>query len=154
MTQRHVRTPVGFLEDWYMSSLVSKPVQVDVSRFQPHATMLFELALFIANALSVVALAPIDILGKSYGAPGDASFDYVIVGGGTAGLAVAARLTQSSAHSVAVIEAGGSYELDNGNLSVIPGDCTYYAGTDPKDTRPAVDWSFNTVPQEVLFLIV
>lgn len=77
------------------------------------------------------------------------SFDYVIVGGGTAGLTLAARLAESSLYSVAVIEAGGYYEADNGNLSVVPAYWIYGAGTDPQDINPAVDWGFITQPQEV-----
>lgn len=38
------------------------------------------------------------------------AFDYVIVGGGAAGLALAARLTEDSSKTVAVIEAGDSGE--------------------------------------------
>ena len=41
-------------------------------------------------------------------------YDYVIVGGGTGGLAIAARLAESTNTSVAVIEAGGFYQIDNG----------------------------------------
>lgn len=37
----------------------------------------------------------------------NASFDYVIVGGGTAGLTLATRLAQNGSFSVAVVEAGG-----------------------------------------------
>lgn len=56
-----------------------------------------------------------------YGVPGtSAAYDYVIVGGGTAGLALATRLAEGNA-TVAVVEAGGLYETDNGNLSVVPG---------------------------------
>ncbi|KAL2042835.1 hypothetical protein N7G274_004595 [Stereocaulon virgatum] len=87
------------------------------------------------------------ILGSSFGVPGNASFDYVIVGGGTAGLTIAAKLASNPSVSVAVIEAGGFYELDNGNISVIPGEATFYSGTSPSDTQPLVDWGFNTVPQ-------
>src|SRR4051812_12479543 len=36
-------------------------------------------------------------------------FDYVIVGGGTAGCVLAARLSESGRHRVAVLEAGGDY---------------------------------------------
>ncbi|KAI4115737.1 MAG: hypothetical protein LQ338_007817, partial [Usnochroma carphineum] len=43
----------------------------------------------------------------------DKIFDYVVVGGGTAGLTSAARLAEGSSHSIAVIEAGGLYEQDN-----------------------------------------
>ena len=41
-------------------------------------------------------------------------FDYVIVGGGTAGLVVAMRLAENGSNTVAVIEAGGFYDQDNG----------------------------------------
>lgn len=79
----------------------------------------------------------------------NATFDYVIVGGGTAGLTIASRLANDPSLSVAVIEAGGYYEADNGNLSVVPGYCTAYAGTDPSLTNPHVDWGFVTVTQAV-----
>ncbi|GMG13125.1 unnamed protein product [Aspergillus oryzae] len=54
-----------------------------------------------------------------YGWPAQ-SFDYVIVGGGTAGLAMARRLSQDGTASVAVIEAGGFYETDAGNATEVP----------------------------------
>ena len=54
--------------------------------------------------------------GDSFGIPGkNASYDYVIVGGGTGGLTIAARLAEDKNVSVAVIEAGGFYQIDNGN---------------------------------------
>lgn len=77
----------------------------------------------------------------------NATFDYVIVGGGTAGLTVAARLAESPSTSVAVIEAGGFYEVDNGNLSVVPGFATFFSGTDPNNTNSLIDWGFVTTPQ-------
>lgn len=90
------------------------------------------------------------ILGSSFGVPGaNATFDYVIVGGGTAGLTIATRLAENRSLSVAVVEAGGFYEIDNGNLSIIPGRAVWFSGTDPKDFQPLVDWGFNTVPQAV-----
>lgn len=91
--------------------------------------------------------------GRSFEAhPGkqDKTFDYVVIGAGTAGLALASRLAQGCSHSVAVIEAGGFYEQDNGNLSVVPGYCTVNSGTDPADINPAVDWGFVTEPQKGL----
>lgn len=57
-----------------------------------------------------------DPLGNSYGVAGvNATYDYVVVGGGTAGLAIAARLAENQSVSVAVVEAGGYYQMDNGN---------------------------------------
>ncbi|CAD6565602.1 MAG: hypothetical protein ASARMPRED_007365 [Alectoria sarmentosa] len=90
---------------------------------------------------------PTRLIGSSFGVPGNASFDYVVVGGGTAGLAIATRLAADPSLSVAVIEAGAFYEVDNGNISVIPGDVSFYAGTAPNNTQPLIDWGFDTVPQ-------
>ncbi|KAI4276887.1 MAG: hypothetical protein LQ337_002185 [Flavoplaca oasis] len=86
---------------------------------------------------------------NAYGQPNtNATFDYVIVGGGTAGLAIAARLTQNTSLSVAVVEAGGYYEETVGNISTIPAYAAFNVGTDPNDTNP-IDWSFVTEPQPV-----
>lgn len=76
----------------------------------------------------------------------NASFDYVIVGGGNAGLTIATRLSQTGA-TVAVVEAGGFYEIDNGNLSIVPGYATYFTGSDLDNYSPLVDWGFATTPQ-------
>ena len=67
-----------------------------------------------------------------------ASYDYVVVGGGTAGLTIARRLAEY--HTVAVIEAGSFYELDNGNFTEIPADASYYLGKDPGIQNPRIDW--------------
>ncbi|KAH8704347.1 hypothetical protein GQ44DRAFT_664193 [Phaeosphaeriaceae sp. PMI808] len=96
---------------------------------------------FMALAAGEVACADPD-----FGKP--ATYDYVVIGGGTAGLAIASRL--STVASVAVIEAGGFYEQDSGNLSIVPG----YAQAIPfLDTTPSyprnskMDWDYLTVPQ-------
>ena len=103
-----------------------------------------------ANLLTFVDGSVGNILGTAFGAPGtNATFDYVIVGGGTAGLTIATRLASDPAISVAVIEAGGFYEIDNGNRSTVPGYATYYTGSDPSNYQPLVDWGFTTVAQTV-----
>lgn len=62
------------------------------------------------------------LIGSHFGVPDvPVTYDYVVVGGGTAGLVVARRLAAISSFTVAVVEAGGIYELDNGNYSEIPG---------------------------------
>ena len=69
-------------------------------------------------ALAAQAASALNIFesGDSFGIPGkNASYDYVIVGGGTGGLTIAARLAEDKNVSVAVIEAGGFYQIDNGN---------------------------------------
>ncbi|KAL1794106.1 hypothetical protein ACET3X_007527 [Alternaria dauci] len=82
------------------------------------------------------------------GISGNATYDYVVIGGGTAGLAIASRL--SAFATVAVLEAGGRYEQDNGNQSVVP----YYGlvmpvlGTsEAYPPQPLVDWDLLSTAQ-------
>ncbi|KAH8359019.1 hypothetical protein KR093_003955, partial [Drosophila rubida] len=65
------------------------------------------------------------------------SFDYVIVGAGTAGSTLASLLTKYSNGSVLLIEAGGSF----GYLSRIPLLTTF-------QQKGINDWSFLSVPQQ------
>ncbi|KAL4768503.1 putative choline dehydrogenase [Aspergillus nidulans var. acristatus] len=80
-------------------------------------------------------------------APSDTVFDYVIVGGGTAGLTLASRLSENATVRVAIIEAGSFYELDTGNTSQIPSNAGLYNGKSPDLTNPLVEWGFMTTPQ-------
>ncbi|EED15719.1 GMC oxidoreductase, putative [Talaromyces stipitatus ATCC 10500] len=90
------------------------------------------------------------LLGSHFGPPAtNATFDYVIAGGGNTGLTIATRLAQTGA-SVAVIEAGGFYEVDNGNLSIVPGYATFFTGSDLDNYSPLVDWGFAKTPQPEL----
>ncbi|TVY68813.1 Dehydrogenase citC [Lachnellula suecica] len=70
------------------------------------------------------------------------TFDYVIVGGGTAGLVLAARLTEDPAVDVVVLEAGEK-RLDDPNIN-IPGLMGQLYGNEK------YDWNFKTTPQEGL----
>ncbi len=83
-----------------------------------------------------------------YGWPGQ-SFDYVIVGGGTAGLTVAKRLAEGGKHSVAVIEAGGFYEIEAGNATEVPMYLFNYFFDNGHVKNPLFDWYQYTVPQPV-----
>ena len=65
-------------------------------------------------------------------------FDYLIVGGGTAGLVLASRLTENLRITVGVLEAGPAV-LDSPAIRV-PGRYGETLGTD-------LDWQFETVPQ-------
>lgn len=85
--------------------------------------------------------------GESFGIPGNATYDYVIVGGGTAGLAVAMRLAEDGDYSVAVVEAGGFYELEAGNRSTVPAYNPSFAAIDDPLANPLIDWGFVTTPQ-------
>lgn len=91
------------------------------------------------------------LLGSSFGIPGqDHIFDYVVVGGGNAGLTVASRLADERSLSVAVIEAGSFYEITNGNLSEIPANGNWFTGKDKDNWHPGIDWGFVTEPQQAL----
>ncbi|KAE8168081.1 hypothetical protein BDV40DRAFT_295198 [Aspergillus tamarii] len=87
------------------------------------------------------------LCGSKEGIPGvDASFDYVVVGGGNAGVTLAARLAEQS-FSVALVEAGGFYEIKY-PLANAPGAVAIGIGTDPMAIRTPIDWGFlvNTGP--------
>lgn len=94
-------------------------------------------------------LAARHLLGTSFGIPGNATYDYVVIGGGNGGLTIAARLAEDPSVQVAIIEAGSFYELSNGNLSQIPNRDVFFAGKSVTDTNPLVDWGFVTTPQAV-----
>lgn len=69
----------------------------------------------------------------------DSSFDYIVVGGGTAGLVVASRLSEDNGTRVLVVEAGADKSADP--LVLTPG---LVAGVYGKDEY---DWNFTSVPQ-------
>ncbi|MGB3542290.1 GMC family oxidoreductase [Rubrivirga sp.] len=67
----------------------------------------------------------------------DLTFDYVIVGAGSAGCVLANRLSASGEHRVLLLEAGG--EDKDSNIHVPAAFSKLYGGTS--------DWGFYTVPQ-------
>lgn len=104
------------------------------------------------------------LLGSSFGAFATPStFDYVvswraisisikltdlkIIGGGTAGLTLADRLTANGSLTVAVIEAGSFYEISNSNLSQIPAFDFFSSGPATTGFNTLIDWGIFTTPQ-------
>ncbi|KAI0697992.1 hypothetical protein BC835DRAFT_1269565 [Cytidiella melzeri] len=69
-------------------------------------------------------------------------FDYVIIGGGTAGLAIASRLADNSSLQIGVIEGGIYHPVEP--LIDIPGRC---ANVGAAEGNPNFDWAFLSVPQ-------
>ncbi|KAF9259119.1 alcohol oxidase [Marasmius fiardii PR-910] len=69
------------------------------------------------------------------------SFDYIVVGGGTAGLVVASRLSEDPGVSVLVLE-GGNPNLDEPLISR-PAQFGF------QFNNPQFDWEYKTTPQEL-----
>lgn len=104
------------------------------------------LSLVLALAVSTACAPHQTILSdqpkKLNGVPGipgiDASFDYVVVGGGTAGITVAARLAEKN-FCVALVEAGEYYE--DRSLASVPGADSLIIGASPS-VHSDIDWGF------------
>lgn len=90
----------------------------------------------IANPVAVTRIL---LVGSSFGVLGQSyTFDYVVVGGGQAGLTIAARLAENPSLTVAVIEAGTFYETITGNISQVPATDLYYTGKAVDDWQPGI----------------
>ena len=63
-------------------------------------------------------------------------YDFIVIGGGSAGSVMANRLSEISSWKVLLLEAGGDETI----FSDIPGAVTYLQLTD-------IDWQYKTVPQ-------
>jgi choline dehydrogenase len=70
--------------------------------------------------------------------PDALTFDYVVVGGGTAGAALAARLSEAGDRTVCLLEAGGK---DSHPFIKVPAGVAAAIGT------KKLNWRFETVPQ-------
>ncbi|KAJ7187798.1 aryl-alcohol oxidase precursor [Mycena filopes] len=86
-------------------------------------------------------LVPLALGTLSLGAILD-NFDFIVVGGGTAGNVVANRLSEDPSASVLVLEAGGS-NADVLDI-IVPFFCTVATPNTPQD------WNFTTAPQTAL----
>ena len=63
-------------------------------------------------------------------------YDYIVVGGGTAGCVVAARLAENASVSVLLLEAGGPQTV----ITDMPGNTMFLVGGE-------FDWNYHVVPQ-------
>lgn len=93
-----------------------------------------------ATILSISAVIAPSHATLNGGPPDNGSaFDYLIVGGGTAGLVLANRLSLDPDTSVAVIEAGSS-QLNNPNVTLV--------GAASPGLYTQIDWQYPSVPQD------
>ncbi|KAH7374219.1 GMC oxidoreductase [Cadophora sp. MPI-SDFR-AT-0126] len=95
------------------------------------------------------------LLGSSFGIPSydifnpspNATFDFVVVGAGNAGLPLAVRLAEAG-FRVALVEAGSYASIGNGNFSQVPLYASAFQSTSPSSPRnPQTDWGQLTEPQ-------
>ncbi|GAP92978.1 putative choline dehydrogenase [Rosellinia necatrix] len=93
------------------------------------------------NSKWTESLRTTGLIGSHFGVPGlDGTYDYVVVGGGTGGLAIASRLAEKTGISVAVVNAGDFYEFANGNNTEIPAYASAFIGSNPTAKNPLLDW--------------
>ncbi|KAF6800964.1 Pyranose dehydrogenase 1-like protein 2 [Colletotrichum sojae] len=97
-----------------------------------------QLSLTLLTLLASASAAPIKGLDR---ATIEDEYDFIIAGGGTAGLVLANRLTESGKQRVLVLEAGPAPDIVAAYKP--PGGNQFLGGT-------AIDWSFYTTPQEHL----
>lgn len=106
-------------------------------------SLLFAVGFFVQFATS----APADSSTYSSACPHPElgrTFDYVIIGGGTAGGVLANRLSENPKVTVAVIEAGTWPEDVHGNWTQVPFyNGNFYTNND------SMMWPFSTTPQSV-----
>jgi len=92
-------------------------------------------SLYLAACAVLAAGAPVEqekrqlngLLGSLAGTLGaNQTFDYIVLGGGTAGLTIAKRLAEDKSVTVAVIEAGSLYQVTDPIIEETPaGDVTF-----------------------------
>ncbi|KAL3461215.1 GMC oxidoreductase [Aspergillus heterothallicus] len=100
--------------------------------------------LFSTCQLVILSLAVLGTNGLNEGTPGqDATYDYIVVGAGTSGFTLAARLAEAH-FTVALVEAGDFYE-EVWPFPKIPGAAVIGIGASPWSTTP-IDWQFITEP--------
>lgn len=124
------------------------PAVTELSHFKMNTFVTLVSLLFVAqNGYAQQDVNFLDSLSSNFGIAGNTEFDYVIVGAGTSGSTIAARLAEDPDVKVAVVEAGGFYQIENGNRSVVPG---YSVFNFEIFSAPVTDWGILSTPQTQL----
>ncbi|KAH6904171.1 aryl-alcohol oxidase [Coprinopsis sp. MPI-PUGE-AT-0042] len=93
---------------------------------------------FVAVFLALHSLPAASLLAEDFSSFPATEYDFVIVGGGTAGCVVASRLSEDPSFNVLLIEAGPNHE---GHLDLaVPGYTSKLYGSE-------FDWGYTSVPQ-------
>ena len=129
--QSYSALPILLLSQWCLAS--------------PHLAMLLPFTFLLGLAATLPTSTRLDtdtFLEHLLAFPDvDAIFDYIVVGGGTAGVTIAARLAEHQ-YRVALIEAGGIYEALS-LTATIPGADSLGVGSDVSSSS-LIDWRFVT----------
>ncbi|KAL0072247.1 hypothetical protein AAF712_000007 [Marasmius tenuissimus] len=94
----------------------------------PRSALSISLAVFI-----LLVPTSLCVLLEKFEDLGRTEFDFIVVGGGTAGNTIANRLTENPEHHVLVLEAGGTNK--DILLSMVPGFCIFTSGSE-------IDWNY------------
>ncbi|AEP31401.1 GMC family oxidoreductase [Brumicola nitratireducens] len=94
----------------------------------------------IAAAIGMAAQAPLFLSAAHAQATSSEEYDYIVIGAGSAGCAVAARLSEDPANKVLVLEAGPA---DSNDYIHIP-------ATFPFLFKTPLDWNYTSEPQTAL----
>ena len=94
----------------------------------------------MAAALGIVAQAPLFLSAAHAQTTSSEEYDYVVIGAGSAGCAIAARLSEDAANKVLILEAGPA---DTNDFIHIP-------ATFPLLFKTPLDWNYRSEPQASL----
>lgn len=115
----------------------------------PKCTMAIRTCFILATLASPLCVTcTVQPRGSLFRAPCTQTYDYVVVGGGTAGLTIATRLAQDGRFTVGVVEAGSTFTQESGNHSLVPGYDYQGFGGAFGPFNPLSDWGFHTEPME------